>query len=75
MWSGSPLSLSNVSGEWLWKRCPAALFSTLSSASSRYLALTCSCLRRTAALVEVRTQSNRRSTVMGSMTRSYCGGR
>ena len=25
--------------------------------------------------VEASTQSNRRSTVMGSMTRSYCGGR
>ena len=34
MWSGSPLSFSKSSGEWLWKRWPAALFSTVSSASS-----------------------------------------
>lgn len=30
---------------------------------------------RTLSLVGAKTQSNRRSTVIGSMTRSYCGGR
>ena len=39
MWSGSPLSFSKSSGEWLWKRWPAALFSRASSASPLNLLL------------------------------------
>ena len=76
MLSGSPLSFSKSSGEWLWKRWPAALFSSLSSASSLSLPpLRLSYSARTLAFVGASTQSNRRSTVIGSMTRSYCGGR
>ena len=33
MLSGSPFSFSKSSGEWLWKRWPAALFRTVSRAS------------------------------------------
>ncbi len=38
MLSGSPFSFSKSSGEWLWKRWPAALLSIVSSASSFELA-------------------------------------
>ena len=38
MLSGSPFSFSKSSGEWLWKRWPAALFSLVSSASPFELA-------------------------------------
>ena len=76
MLSGSPLSFSKSSGEWLWKRWPAALLSRASSASPLSLPpLRFSCSARTLALVGASTQSKRRSTVIGSMTRSYCGGR
>ena len=75
MWSGSPLSFSKSSGEWLWKRWPEALLRRASSASPLNLSLDRSCSARTLALVGASTQSKRRSTVMGSMTRSYCGGR
>jgi hypothetical protein len=76
MLSGSPLSFSKSSGEWLWKRWPATLFSVVSSASPASLPPLCfSCAATTLAFVSARTQSKRRSTVIGSITRSYCGGR
>ena len=75
MWSGSPFSRSKSRGEWLWKRWPAALFSLASKASLLNLLLECLYSARTLALVGARTQSKRRSTVIGSMTRSYWGGR
>ena len=76
MLSGSPLSFSKSSGERLWKRWPAALFSRRSRAVPSTLPpLRRACSARTLAFVEASTQSNRRSTVMGSMTRSYWGGR
>ena len=75
MLSGSPLSLSKSRSEWLWKRWPAALFSLASSASPSSLPRQRSYSDRTFGLLGASTQSNRRSTVMGSMTRSYCGGR
>jgi hypothetical protein len=70
------LSLSKSSGEWLWKRWFAALFSFVSRASPESLPpLLRSYSAMTFAFVGASTQSNRRSTVIGSMTRSYWGGR
>jgi hypothetical protein len=43
---------------------------------ARELAAPCfSCAATTLAFVSASTQSKRRSTVIGSITRSYCGGR
>ena len=62
-------------GEWLWKRWPAAAFSLASSALPSKRSFRRSYSATTFALVGASTQSKRRSTVIGSMTRSYCGGR
>jgi hypothetical protein len=76
MLSGSPLSFSKSSGEWLWKRWPATLLSVVSSASPVSLPPLCLLVRGDdLGLRLASTQSKRRSTVIGSMTRSYCGGR
>ena len=76
MWSGSPWSFSKSSGERLWKRWPAARLRRLSRASPVNLPpLRRSYSASTLALVGASTQSKRRSTVIGSITRSYCGGR
>ena len=75
MLSGSPLSFTKSRGEWLWKRWPATWFSLASKASPLNLLLDRAYALNTLTLVGASTQSNRRRTVIGSITRSYCGGR